>query len=1401
MKILEYTQASFNFLKDLERHVNHEYAKSRNSTTETINSTIEELQKSQMGWITIKIDKKQIEELERIRSEESKYEDVMQQPYTAMLALLDNIFYGYPSSKDESSDEVKLISDPSIAWERTFYNIYLKRDETTKEKSVEILIKDFIAIPKDFICSYFGYDTGISGLNQLMMGGFLLPKKSTAMITVDGESGAGKTTFLVNLVCALLKNCDDPRFMLNKSKTKIHYKKAEPLSFVIDYFILEQSYTNILRCITSFDLLCIYDEKTLPTGLSKDEVVYIQEEKEDCLKLFKKVNNTKKLVMSIHPVPMCSAADLLHKVQVHEESFQKSRSSDERHIVVIDSINAVLDMDVEQSKWRQVLQAFRSILDTMPDRNSTKQNNTILLLTQEKDPSIKDTMVEYFCDVVMGFEKRNINGEYLRYIELIESRFQDMCYGRHPFHFSTKGQAPFGIYPSASALMELIPNQLKQIQPIREMKEYGIKIDGIINFFEYTHLKKPEMKPYFLKNSVSLLNGEKGCHKSSFSKFFTLSSYRDEKWVFIKEDNFTNDNFLQIPIELPGDISEINYSQTEADKIWTEMKEVSAVRTKKGVLRNAYPIDKAIGLIVKFGENYEENEYDKVIDAPWGKVIIPANAFEKKPEIWGNVSDVICHFEVRNFSEEYYLEQIMDVIRALESFAINEIITDNFDDLFCRIKLSRILWEKANLKTDNSKDDPIKFSPSKAIYQGKDYLTEHATKSKLIEYEKFDFSYKITVPIKVRRLVLDNTENLIDIFKQIEAQDLITTITHFGLAKGITIIIVNQISKGSRNQINDISNAIADNIFEFQREYFCGEWYSVFHIKRSSSSWHNRMYYNIHKRHDGLLELMDTFAFVSSFHNELKELIPIRLFLPGKSQSEFDMYANLQVKLNEKYPDSRSFIYDRDKKSPLPYKDSHEQWHKYLKEMIIYSMTHPVVEIIKASDPFTDISIIIEDESVKDALTISCIPGHLINRYKSNLLRITDYINMSPKNKLSTPTDNKVFLSERWMGLNQVKKDHKEGRFGKTNYFLKPSSLSFVADDAHRNANPLSWIEPDLLFNPVLDISHNQADTNIRTAHALAYPFYINPRLNLIIRRKDYEGTIEVNHFGSATTEDYFTMFLELLFSYSIIEPGEAMKQAVSEFIGIAKQSSIGYQVDDISALFEADPDAPGYKPIFVSRNWFASHQQFLEILTNNLSTDQLNQLCIKYQVPDIFTYATWYLGVPLNSPRKDRACEIIVKMTEYHDLANFQLNGIGIQLSNYVFEKDTSYKYYPELAYEQIRDRIRNFKAQRTAHTQTQYGIPLAALDCFYELITPIGGILQNVHRLLKSLSPSCVDDDADFSKLQARMIKQITSIFKAYASDNKCNQCYFNYLTSTQPSGIACGCWLGQLFGLKSK
>jgi hypothetical protein len=147
----------------------------------------------------------------------------------------------------------KTISQP-------LYEFNYPKDGT--ETEIILVIKDHAAIPRDFVAAYFGYDTGIDGLNLLMRGSFLLPPDRSAYISVSGEAGIGKTSLVVKLITAFFHNEKFKNVYSesiyekrsnNNDRRSLKKEDAEPLS--LHYILMEQEAKNIIRLVKECNLI------------------------------------------------------------------------------------------------------------------------------------------------------------------------------------------------------------------------------------------------------------------------------------------------------------------------------------------------------------------------------------------------------------------------------------------------------------------------------------------------------------------------------------------------------------------------------------------------------------------------------------------------------------------------------------------------------------------------------------------------------------------------------------------------------------------------------------------------------------------------------------------------------------------------------------------------------------------------------------------------------------------------------------------------------------------------------------------------------------------------------------------------------------------------------------------
>jgi len=1241
------------------------------------------------------------------------------------------------------------------------------------EPNLVYIIKDFAAIPEKFGDTYFGYDTGIDGLNTLFNGGLLLPSDGPSYMVISGESGVGKTNIALKLVMSMYQdgNWKHKSIYWPRFDKKIPQNREKPW-IGIEYILIEQNVKNLVKVINGFKLL--HPSRKQPVDIEKTDShrkrLYVPDIKDSGTEA--KIKKTDDLTylehIVFHEMPMYSTSELITLIEEKEKDKEKEKEKEKdkdkqneplRTIYVIDSINALLDASVEEQDWRQVFQAIKSV---------TNDSNSIVIFIHEKADKDKDSILEYLSDVVIRLYRENDKGEVWRSLEAVESRFQHVHVGRHPFFIKQHHDEAFSVYPLTSAMSGILPLQQAQINPGE--CEFGIKIDGILNYFEYCHNRRFDMRPFLLKNSITLLDGDRGCNKTRFGYSFAMSAFRDEIRT-IDEKIFATDFRDHPPQEIYRYIKEGEKSE---------------------------PQTKCIGLILHFGEMYnEDQEKDIVWDTFFGKIIFPkCKQLDKKGDptgsrlTFGQISVIVCFFEMMEYSEDVYFALVWSIIRAVKTYNVGDVIPDSYDDFVKRSLVTDIaetskpkehskgcvynptyriasvedppkeppkgcvynpqLWDLSRCQIPKESPKGCVYNPFLMIYDEKNDFTQqellgddwidHTANKEIDEPEEKWCYYKDTAPVRVSRLLIDNCENLVDVFPDIHAKSFLSIMAHFCLVSNITTFVVNTVDYGDSNDVDEICQAIADNMFLFRKVHLFGNWYPTLRVARSSDSFHNEMIYHIKKRRDGLLQLFDTFSLISSFDGPNFSLLPIRIFAPGNSKEYIDYMSKIkltlfeQVKTNEfamlkkaatdsNLARNMSFNYNFNEGFGIEKTESFtvNKWHNYIKDMISASLSHPDVSVITKEYSISDISIILNNESVKDAVTLMILPGHLLARYQRNLQVISDFISFRDRSKTEDLTvnlinDNKLFQFPKPNGGDQIK-------FGKSGYYLhtsptkvKPDNVSDVSDESD------AYIVPDLLFNPAVSRysilnSDNQErnhkikiktvnkdnDNKVSRIDIKAYPYYIDPRLDLLINRRDNTENNTERFYLNHTAEDYLTSYIEEgLFSNS------------------------GYKfVSNTEELIKKILNGE-YKSVTI-RDWFSAHQELFNTIIRYKPVF-LKDYSIEYKIPGKFLYQTYYLGVPITSPRCDLACEIMVKMAEPHDLENLKIMGIGIPINKQTYRDK---KFIPDLDYSKLENALEKYKVDSPIQTEPEdenIGYPIAYFSCYYERITSIGGSLRNI-------------------------------------------------------------------------
>ncbi|MDP3114247.1 MAG: hypothetical protein Q8M98_05655 [Candidatus Cloacimonadaceae bacterium] len=609
---------------------------------------------------------------------------------------------------------------------------------------------------------------------------------------------------------------------------------------------------------------------------------------------------------------------------------------------------------------------------------------------------------------------------------------------------------------------------------------------------------------------------------------------------------------------------------------------------------------------------------------------------------------------------------------------------------------------------------------------------------------------------------MDNCENLVNVFSNITAKSLLTILAHFSSVNNITMMLINTINHGESNEITEVCQAIADNVFLFQKINLLGNWYPTMRVTRSSRSLHNEVTLHVYRRQDGLLELLDSFSLIKNFACSEHALLPIRIFAPGNSKEFIQFISDIRFQLertkllddfevahakidNQAIKSALKLNYGTIKSGDVATVSTINEWHNYIKEMISASLSHQDVSITTKPYSISDVSIVLDNESVKDAVTLQIIPGHLLHRYLSNLLVISDYINFYNNPALDYNkkfAEHFVTVDDNYTSIT-FETDNQSSRIkkcilGKSYYFMHTSSTKIASTEEEE-----TFIIPDILFNPAID---RYPTTGLSTSpehgykirlkdvkehggkYALvlnydddgkptelfegridvrAYPFYIDPRIDLIIRKgKDVSPQTKDNYiYKNHSAEDYFATFCEL-----------NSEERQQEQLGVILTNSYEKQNDLLCNIQDL-----GVNKTIVIRDWYSAHQELINTVLQN-QPDFFEDYQISYVIPTKFLYQTWYLGVPNTSPRKDLACEIMVKMTEPHDMETLKILGLGIPVNRQAYAKKEK-KYFPSLEYEKLLEKLK-----------TSNAVPVSYMLCYYKLVTPIGGALRNLALATKS-------------------------------------------------------------------
>lgn len=1269
--------------------------------------------------------------------------------------------------------------------------------------AMNLVIKDHHALPRDFVAGYFGFDTGIDGLNLLLCGGFLIPPDRGAYIELAGESGIGKTSLVMKLITAFLQNPKFKNAYSTKEKTSKKIRIHEQ-SLSLHYILIEQKRENLIRLIKEGHFIDPLNANVW--ALAEEELKKTKTKESENYKVNEDV--IEKLI-DFEEKETFSPMAVLEKIN-HIEHGEECE--DKRKVIVIDSVNAIQDLNPERNEWRELFQSIKSI---------TRERNTIVIFLVEKNPLEPDATVEYLSDVVIKLHRHYAEELFFRKLEFAESRFQQFFTGRHIFYLTNQCTGFIRVYPSGQTMGKLIPHRKRVHPPQTEAREVGIKIDGIYNFFKYTHRYSLKMAPYFLKNTIALFTGDSGSHKSAFARNFAFSAFRDERW----EPAYT------AGVAPPERIIEFDYRHRNANRPWEELLVLETW--------NAKPEEKAIPLLLLFYENYlEDPKHDIIWETYFGKVIIPGCKIKEK-RVMGFITQIVCLYEAKNIPEGIYLYQLDEFIRSIENCEASDIIPDSYEDF---LKPTSISLLNRRFPKEKYKGD-ILFNPYKKIYESQlekpfemsvperiKMLTQEAgglnlDLSKTIPTEKnpnIEYNYKGVKKIKVSRILMDDAASLENLYTSLNARVYISTLANLCMAREITLGIVNTRSMEGISEIDTLCSAVADNVFAFYKYFFKGELFTTFSILRSATNCHNNLLYHISKRDDDLLVLNNTFSLLYDVEKQNPEPIEIRLFLPdlpkelSKSMYRILLDRDRLMEFNEQNKndyskrinyafefkivgDQLNTFYRPQEQFPSIFKD----WHAYLKDTITYSLAHPEVNVFTANDPFTDISIVLDDESAKDAITIICLPGYLMEIYETNLAPLTHFLHFPGKDD-TLPVKVTLDDEKRWIEYFHAGGDIK---FGNEFYYLHKAPIRIPLKGQDLKASYGNhWIIPQILFNPAIsrDEQTNKISINNYPDDHIdikGYPYFIDPRVNLVFSLENEVGQdklTEPDYFIHNNAHDFVALLFELWYSKAKCEDGQEncskkrcnfcfFQQAFDEAPGVEEVAAEFVDLVEKSVAFNKDGLIRNILDLdknqnqrIVLREWYSSAQQKLKVL-EPLLINQGKRIHVKLEIPQYFLYTTWYLALPVNSPRKELASEIIVKMTEPQDLAHLQISGIGLQLSDRFYCEDIP-KSYPSYKYNDVKTALESI----TNKEEGKLGIPISAIHCYYEHLTPLGGMLHDIYRYCKNsvtTEPDRNKRKEAFDTLKNDLFEKIKTFGKQFKNwpkiiNRRCSSCYLPHL-----------------------